>query len=219
MDGVAVVLRANAIERMGNIEGAVSELEVYMGEGRATGRASIRSIIKSMYRWRVCELSHAKAEERHTRKAAKQLEYSVMGGHGTLLFGIGLLLLLGSLVGVYFIVTDSGPGSLVMMAIPGLVLFAIGFKGRRKEKQAAFIRIDGIQGTATLVSATRTGVRINNVPEYALTMKITVEGRAPYEAVTELLVSNASSGILTPGFSTHVRVHPEDPKKFVLELD
>lgn len=219
MDGLAVVLRANAIERLGNVEGAVSELEVYMGEGAASGRAAIKSIIEAMEQWNVCELSYVKAQDKYSQKAAQKAAAIAGGGIGGVFFTLGSALLLGGLVGVFFLFTDLGPGGLAVMGIPGFIFFVLGLLGKRKEKKAAFIRLHGIQGTATLVSATPTGMRVNRIPQYAFTMTIQVEGREPYEAVTKLLVSPQSTAMLTPGFTIPARVHPEDPKEFILEFD
>jgi len=219
MDSLAVALRANATERLGNVEGAVSELEVYMGEGAASGRAAMKSIIEAMQVWHVCELSYTKANEKYAQKAAQKAAAIAGGGVNGAFYTLGSALLLGGLVGVFFLFTGLGPGGLAVMGIPGIILFVVGLLGKRKEKKAAFIRVHGIPATATLVSATPTGMRVNKIPQYLLTMTIKVEGQEPYQARLKLLVNPASTAMLTPGFSIPARVHPEDPKEFILELD
>ena len=105
------------------------------------------------------------------------------------------------------------------MAIPGIILLVIGLRGQAKAKKAAFIRAQGIQGTANLISASPTGLRINRVPQYALKMSIQIPGKEPYEAITKIVVGPAAAGMLTPEFTAPVRVHPKDPTDFILELD
>jgi hypothetical protein len=76
-----------------------------------------------------------------------------------------------------------------------------------------------VRGSGTLISLSRTGARVNKVPQYALTLSIKVEGREPYQAVTKNVLGPAAAASLTPGARLPVRVHPKDPRSCVLEAD
>lgn len=86
-------------------------------------------------------------------------------------------------------------------------------------KRAAYHRAHGKMATATVVNLALTGTRVNNVPQYKVTLKIQLDDQAPYEAKTKLLLNAHSAAQLNAGLQLPARVDPQDPQSVLLELD
>jgi hypothetical protein len=219
MDPLAVVLRANALERSGRVEEAVLELSVYMGEGAASGRKAIEHLLKGYSGFNLCELSYPQAKAKYGQQAARQAAAVASGGIGGVMLVIGGGLLIGGLVGVYFLITGTGQGGLIFMGIPGLILFFMGLNSHKAAKKAARIRMHGKPATGTVVTVAPTGTRINNVRQYELTLSIQSENLAPYQAKTKMLIPESILPQIQPGAQLPVRVDPQNPQDFIVEGD
>jgi len=131
-----------------------------------------------------------------------------------LLVVMGLGFVAGALAFVLFVPQPTG-------AIVGAIWFAMGsgmaffslraLRGRADEER---IRRQGTAATATLLSAARTGLTINNVPQWKLRMRIEGAG-APYEATLKLLTYTPPNN----GASFGVRVDPVKREHVVLSDD
>jgi len=94
----------------------------------------------------------------------------------------------------------------------GFVYFSMrALAGRRDDER---IRREGLRATATLVSATTTGWMINNVPQWALKLRIDGAG-ASYESTMKLTTFNPPPN----GSSFSVRVDPLKKQHIVMADD
>jgi hypothetical protein len=62
-----------------------------------------------------------------------------------------------------------------------------------------------------------TGLSINNVPQFAITMMVQLDGRAPYQATSKILISNPAQ--LVQGSRVALRVDPQNPSDVLIETD
>jgi hypothetical protein len=192
-----------------------------MGEGGAGGRDAVKGVVENYSQWNLCQQSLAQAESQYAQQASQVAAARAGGGVGVIFFFVGILLLAGSAVGIILtIVVDTNMfGMIPGMAIPGAIMFLLGRGMRKAAKQAAYLREHGVSTKGTVVSLQPTGTRINNVPQYRITLSIELEGKAPYEAQTKLLLQPHDAAQLTKGSVLPVRVDPKNPAAVMLELD
>jgi len=62
-----------------------------------------------------------------------------------------------------------------------------------------------------------TGTTVNDVFQMQLVMQVQLEGQAPYQASTKLLMHPHQAAAFSPGTVVPVRVDPKDPSFVVLE--
>jgi LSD1 subclass zinc finger protein len=237
-DPLAAVLRANALERMGDVNGAVNALRSRMSNENAAGRAAIESIVRSNPQLQLCGQSMPIATQGHAQEAAKVASSGAGGGVGLVLMviGGGLLLLAIALVvipaigGVLFALRNGADvgamlGS-VLTGLPmgigpliaGVVMTPLGFALWNGAREAAFMRMHGIQARGVVRNVQATGTRINNVPMMRVNVQVMRDGVAPYEASFTQLMPPGLLIQLTPGTQVPLRVHPQKPDKMILEL-
>jgi hypothetical protein len=94
----------------------------------------------------------------------------------------------------------------------GFVFFSLRALGGRRDDER--IRREGLRATATLLSATTTGWMINNVPQWALKLRIDGAG-ASYETTMKLTTFNPPPN----GASFSVRVDPLKKEHIVMADD
>lgn len=94
----------------------------------------------------------------------------------------------------------------------GFVFFSMRALASRRDDER--IRRDGLRATATVLSATTTGLMINNVPQWAL--KLRIDGAGPsYETTIKL----TTFGPPNDGSTFSVRVDPQKKQHVVLASD
>ena len=116
---------------------------------------------------------------------------------------MGLCFIIGAFGFILFVPAPTGAivGGIWLVVFGGMVFFAMrALRGRADDERIAR---QGTAATATLVSATTTGLTINNVPQWKLRMRIDGLG-APYEASIKLLTFTPPDNGATFG----VRVDP-----------
>jgi LSD1 subclass zinc finger protein len=236
MDSSAAVLRANALEKSGDLEGAVRSLRERMGKAGPTGRQAIEAFVRLTPDLRLCEATLPRASAAHTEQAAK----SAGGGlqiFGGIFMGVGaLLLLLGLGLGAVLtggsVLAGGMGGGMGLAAIPGLlggalagcggpglsglVMLAIGFFVMRHGRASAELRRIGVPAHGTVLAIQPTGMRVNRVPVMALSLRVEREGVAPYEAKLNHTMQGHE---LAVGSRVALRVHPQNPSKLQLETD
>ena len=99
----------------------------------------------------------------------------------------------------------------------GLIFSGIGFAMRKMAQRAQRLRLHGLRGTGTVMGASPTGLSINNVPQFAITMMIQLDGRAPYQATSKILMSSRRRSC--PAARVPVRVDPQNPSDVLIETD
>jgi hypothetical protein len=239
-DPQAAVLRANALERLGDIPNAVQALRSRMSAENAAGRQAIEQYVRLSPRLQLCTQSLPMATQGHAQQAAKVAQSGAGGGVGLVLgiVGIGLLVLaavltLGPIVpGLLFAIGNGGGFNVEALlgsiglgltmslgpGIAGVVMTLVGLGLHRGAKQAAFLRLHGLPARGTIRNVEGTGTRINNVPLLRIHVNVLRDGAAPYDASFTQLASPGLMMQLQPGAQVPLRVHPQNPSKMILEL-
>jgi hypothetical protein len=238
-DPVAAVLRANALERSGDVNAAVAALRARMRSENATGRMVIEEFVRMNPQLQLCPQSLPAALAGHTQQAAKVAESGAGGGVGLILMVVGGgLLLLGLGLGVASVGSavlfeigsgqfTAGPilgalGGAVGMALgpglAGIIMTPLGYALWRGAKEAAYLRTHGLSARGVVRGIAPTGTTINNVPMMRVTVTVMRDDVAPYEASFKQLMGPGMAVQMQPGVQVPLRVHPQKPDKILLEL-
>jgi hypothetical protein len=216
-DAVCAVLRADAYERRGEVARAVELLEAAMSRGMAHSIHTIVEKYQDEFHW--CTQSFARAAERRDAAAAERAASRVTGGTGGLMLAIGLLHLLpgvGLLVWalfsrpIYFF-----PGGVLVAVGGGLALW--GGNELKQQRRAAWVRRHGLRAMGTIVSSSRTGMTVNDVPQMKFVIRVERKDVEPYEAETKLMIEPQDQVRFQPGKRVHLRVDPQRPENVVWE--
>jgi len=228
MDVYCGVMRANAWEKLGRVDVAVFLLDKELKRGAGT----VASIVEKQG---MCPQSYQQAKMQHDQASADKVAASSGGSVGGVLMFVGATqgligvgLLVAAVANYLGLVRVMGPpgnfGAVSGAILPGvimgavaLVLMLIGFNSRRKAKRARYIRLHGKPATAQLTQASRTGTRINNVPQWELHLTVQLPDQAPYQTSTKMVLTDATIANMQ-GKTLHVRVAPDNPSDVVLQL-
>lgn len=85
-----------------------------------------------------------------------------------------------------------------------------------EQQKAQMLMATGVVGQATIDSVTDTGVTINENPQIALGLTVTVPGKDPYQATLTQVVSRLAIAGYQPGATVPVRVSPDDPQVLMI---
>jgi hypothetical protein len=228
MDAACSVLRANAWERLGQVQSAVGLLQQAMAQQGASGRQAISKVIALNAGMRLCEQSHPLAASQHAVVAGQAAAAAVSGGIHKPFFVIGVVCLLASSVCIVLMLTDLifdapsgaafGCGIALVTLLPmGLIFGGIGYAMGKAAAKAERLQAHGIVGTGQVLGAQPTGMAINHVPQMAIRLQIALPGRPPYEATTKMLMSANVAHALVPGAMVSVRVDPDQPSDVLIE--
>jgi hypothetical protein len=211
MDPVAVVLRANALERSGNVQAAQAELSKYMARGNAS---SIEYTIGAMPReWSMCAQSiHiARADvrsavgERAASSAGAGMGWIVMIAGG----GVPAVLL------TIFSVTGQFEWPMLMMLLFPVIFGGMGVRMILHGRRAKEIAQHGLHGRGKVLSVETTGTKINGTPLMQINVQVAVEGHPPVVASVRRLMRGGGELI---GREVAVIWHPKYPSEVVLEV-
>ncbi len=242
LDEAATVIRANALEKLGDVNGAVQLLRERMGRSSAFGRQALEQFVRVYPSLSLCATSLPQASGQHTQVAAKGAAARAGGNVGYILIGVGVVSVLFT-VGIMAITMipmlgmSFAPGmpSGMGLAIGGTELFVcfivgvttvlpvgimglIGWKFIAKSREAAWLRQNGVPAHAQIRSVSTTGTRINNVPVVRIDLGYQSPA-GPQQASSEMLMPFHLQTQLVPGASVPIRVHPQDPSKVLIEMD
>ncbi len=98
------------------------------------------------------------------------------------------------------------------LVLAGLVVWVVVGEGRH-----ARLRATGLAASARVVAARQTGTWVNNNPEVALDLEVSVPGRAPYAATLKAVVPQLNLVAVQPGATLAVRVAPDDAGRLALD--
>jgi hypothetical protein len=233
VDAVCAVLRANAWERVGQVQTAVALLGEQMQTG-AQDRLAIGKIVEKYRDWGLCQQSYPAASSHHNVHAASQAAMRAGGGIHYVFIPLGLLFLLigaaccamlvasplAAMLGYEEVGLAGASTSFALAAtfVPmGLIFGGIGFAMRKAAKRAERLRLHGLRGTGQVMGVSPTGLSINNVPQYAVTMMVQLDGRAPYQATSKILIANPAQ--LVQGSRVALRVDPQNASDVLIETD
>jgi hypothetical protein len=239
MDSVCTAFRANAVERLGDVAGASALLTQFMSRGRQHAQL----LEKTLEYWasmNLCAQSRAPAQMERRQVQAKVAARTTGGGIGpifTILGGLMTLAGAGMLIAGLVIgssspapsghhgkgapppVLQSAESSGLKMAggivlLMGLIFGGVGLPIWKAAKKAQRLALTGERAQARVQSVTPTGLSINEVPQYAISLLVQRTGAAPpYEATVKALGMRVAPGMTVP-----VLVDPQDPKSVILEL-
>ncbi|UJR84953.1 hypothetical protein [Sandaracinus amylolyticus] len=228
------VLRANALERSGRIEEAVASLRADMAEGRLD--AVLVEQIRSRFP-RFALIAQSWPQVNAARASARSK--SAIAFWGPMAFGGIVFLLVGlasfvpaaiGLVLSMFPTAMFGPlapavtsftshasfGSLIfgfVFAASSSIWFGIAWSSYKSGRDAAWLEEHGAPAQARLIAVKQTGIRINDQPIFDLSLRVEMEGRAPYEASLRQLVPFHQLGLMVPGAVLQVKVDPANPTR------
>jgi len=236
-DPTAAVFRANALERLGDMQAAVTALRARMGKENHHGRAAMQKVIEAHPQLQLCPQSFQMAQAGHSQTAAVSASRSADGGIGSIFFYLGLALTIGGLflslgitaasavpalmsgddIGAVFSGAFAGGITGISVLPIGIIFTAVGFFLRKKAKRAAWLRINGISAEGRVRGYSATGTRINNVPVVQVEIEVHHTSAAPYVASLRQLLTPNLAIQLQPGATVPLRVHPQDPADIILE--
>ena len=234
LDNICDVLRANALERTGNAQAAVDALVVAMSKGRAdvTG---ITHILEGFPALRLCTRSFPDAKARVDEAAASRAASSSGGsisrifllvGAVEMLAGLGLAAAAAvhhlGLMSIFEIPPGEGgilapAGAGIFMVLMGAGFIVAGRRAHRRAQKARRLRLEGIEAEGRVVSVRFTGTKINSVPQFEITVSVSLPGKPPYEASSKVLLPQHAASALTPGTVIHIRVDPQNPMEILVE--
>ncbi len=241
-DAICAVLRANALERAGDVPAAIRALATRMGRESAEGRHAIEAFVRSAPELALCPVSLPQALAQHSAVAAKAAEAGAGGGIGTIFFfvGIGILGLgvvmglagfvpivvagfsfthdVGALLGVLGGAVGAGVVMAIGPLIMGGVFTAVGHVLRKGAKNASFLRQHGVRARGRVLGMEPTGTTINDVPMMRVRVTVLRDDAAPYESAFSQLMQPHVAAHLAIGREVPLRVHPTKPDEIMLEM-
>lgn len=212
MDPIAVVLRANAWERLGRVDSAKAELTKFMGRG---GQASaVEAVIGSMPpTFHLCAQSIGVARAEVRQAVGKRAASQAGGAMGWLvaLLGGGLPLV----VLVSMLASEEFEWPALFMLLFPLIFGSMGMRMIRSAKRTKEIAREGLHGRGRIVAVRPTGTRINDVPLMKIDVQVTVNGHPPVMASTKRLIGDGGGHLV--GGEVPVIWHPKYPAEVVLD--
>jgi hypothetical protein len=212
MDAMTAILRANAVEKLGDVAGATALLMEF-ASSRGGGMGVVESFVKRFpAHLQVCARSIGAAQG-----AQRQKVVAGAGGTGW----IGWVILLAGLTPAVIVVPLVIVGEAPIFALIFAVVFPLAFGGWglkmiKAAKRSKTIAQTGIRCTAKILAVNMTGTRINGVPLMRIDMLVTVPGRPPVPAsTTKLLQPQHAAGLA--GREVSVMWSPAYPTEAVLE--
>ncbi|MCZ7686177.1 MAG: hypothetical protein M5U28_48420 [Sandaracinaceae bacterium] len=237
-DPTAAVLRANALERLGNLQAAVQALRDRMGKESVGGRATMEAIVAAHPELALCAQSFPLATQGHAQLAADAMSSQSGGGVGAIFYYVGLgIIVLGALLAVGLFaamslsgLSDAGGAELglgvgafsafmaLVCTVPlGAIFFFVGRALKKKGEKAAWLRVHGIQAKGRVRGVSPTGMSINDVPMMRIEVEVLHPQVAPYLARFELLFDASMASTFAPGALVPLRVHPQQPADVIVE--
>jgi tetratricopeptide (TPR) repeat protein len=235
LDGSACALRANALEKLGDVASATRELRTGFDRNPML-RAAIEKFIEVHPSFGLCPLCLQQARSGRAQVAASAAAASAGGGRvfawvfliiggleltvAAVLGAIELAPLLGfELFGGPPATNDPMPFISLLLGGMGLLFFGVGLFAFLAGRNAARIRLSGIRGQAKVLLLVPTNMSVNDMPLVKVQVSIELPGRAPYTAESRMVMQGMLLARAVPGASVPVRVDPKRPSKFILELD
>lgn len=243
LDVAAGVLRANAWEKLGRLDVAVPQLTALMA--KPGHRDAVAGALGNYPSLGLCAQARVHAESTAGQARAQAATASAGGGAGKIfkLVGLGLsafgalsigLGLAFSVAGAVSVDTSGKDGAWMLLpgllpglmvgGITGVTLLSVGlpffFIGRHFERTAASaaqLQLEGRRCRGQIVGVERTGMTVNDVPQYRIAIRVFPTQGASYEASTVMLLPHHDLVRLTPGVEVPLRVAPNDPSKVALE--
>ncbi|HZO13495.1 MAG TPA: hypothetical protein VFB62_09550, partial [Polyangiaceae bacterium] len=214
-DALCAIIRANAYERMGQVQTAVEQL-VQLATRMPGGAQLITMILDANRHLNLCPHASQLAQQQ-----LGQMQTQAVRTRGGFKFGcifipvfVGGFALAGAMGLVQQYVDESYATILMTAMVVGFIILTFVLVFGSLYKMGALrkrLREQGVAGNAQLLGASETGTRVNNQPLVELTLMVSLPGRSPYTAIHREIVSNINLGRLAPGTNLPVRVDANDP--------
>jgi len=247
MDSTCLVFRANAIEKLGDVQAATAMLSQHT-TNRPDHATRLDKTFEYWAPFGLCAASRAPAQAVRQEQKARTAGASGGGSVGTVFAVLGSIM---GVVGVGLLITalvvsrGSSSGAPVaahhakgmhappqpapsvnttavvmpfampggILTLMGIIFSAVGFPLQRAAAKARRIALTGERAQAQVQGSQPTGLAINNVPQYALTLLVQRAGGAPpYVATVKVLGARAVAGMTVP-----VMIDPQDPSSVILD--
>jgi hypothetical protein len=210
MDPLAVVLRANAWERLGRVDAAQNELTKLMGRNRA---AAVEMVVGALPReWSACaqsiEVARTEVRQLVGARAASQAGGAFIGW---------ILLVVGSIpLGIVVLMIASGEleWPMLLMLIAPLILGPLGWGMIAAARRTKEIAEHGLHGAGRIVAVSPTGTRINDTPLMRIDVQIAIAGHPEVMASAKRLMHGGGELV---GQQVAVIWHPKYPNDVVLD--
>jgi hypothetical protein len=244
MEPVLVAIRANAVEQLGDVQGAATLLFAFINIS-ALNAQRMEQVLDYWSPFGLCTQCRGLAQtERRQEQAARATASTggitgiVFAGTGLLMTVVGIGLLIGGLLsgmsshsapppnaGKHGHVTppppvvSSGPNMGLLMPggillLMGLIFSAVGIPIYRSGKRAQRLAMTGERAKAQVLSASPTGMSINDVPQIAFDLLVQRPGaQPPYKARVKAL----GALHVQKGATVSVLVDPQDPSTVIFE--
>ncbi len=234
IEPLAIIFRANALERIGDLEAATEQLTALMLAGHGAGQKMVTKVIGRYQDWGLCQQSFPLAQAKANQMAAKASASVASGGIGSIFYYVGLAMLIPGLFGgLVFMLQSLGADSVLRLlpaglsdglgaaAIPllitGFIMATIGRKAKLAAAKAAYLRVHGVPATATVTNLSRTGTTVNDVPQMRIHLSVQLKDQAPYDASVKMYLDAHQLASFAPGTKVSVRVDPNNPQELVIE--
>jgi hypothetical protein len=212
MDAMTAILRANAVEKLGDVAGATALL-LEFASSRGGGMGVVEMFVKLFpAQLQVCAQSIAAAQGAHRQQV-------VAGAGGT--GWIGWIILGAGLTPAFIVVPLVITGEAPIFALIFAVVFPLAFGGWglkmiKAARRSKLIAQTGQRCTARILAVNMTGTTINNVPLMRIELQVMAPGRPPVPAsTTKLLQPQHAAGLA--GREVSVIWSPAYPDEAVLE--
>jgi hypothetical protein len=210
MDAMTAILRANAVEKLGDVQGATALLMQFAG---GHGFGVVDTFVKLFpAHLQVCARAIAAAQGQHRQQVVSS------AGSGS---WIGWVILFAGLTPAFIVIPLIIAGEAPIFALIFAIIFPVAFGGWglkmiKAAKRSKIIAQTGVRGTGRILAVNLTGTYINNVPQMRIDMQVTVPGRPPVQAsCTKLLQPQHAAGLA--GREVNVMWSPAYPNEVVLE--
>jgi hypothetical protein len=210
MDAMTALLRANAVEKLGDVAGATALLLQFAG---THGMGVVDMFVKLFPpQLQMCARSIAAAQGQHRQQVVAS------AGSGS---WIGWVILLAGCSPIFIVVPLIIAGEAPIFAAIFAIVFPLAFGGWglkmiKAAKRSKLIAQTGTRGTGRILAVNMTGTTINNVPQMRIEMQVTVPGRPPVQAsCLKLLQPQHAAGLV--GRDVNVMWSPAYPNEAVLE--
>ncbi len=234
VEPTCVAFRANAVERLGDVQGASALLSQYMSN-RPDHTTMLEKTFEHWALFQLCAQSRGSALTVRKEQKAATASARSGGGVGAIFAFVGVTM---ALIGIGLLIASvvasapaarKGKGahltpaatSSSAYAMPGGILLLMGviFSGvgipiYRSAARARRLALTGEKAQAQVLGMQPTGLAINNVPQYAITLLVQRAGGAPpYQATVKVLGTT-----VRPESTVPVLLDPKDPSQVILDL-
>ncbi len=224
-DIVCGVLRANALEKTGQLNLAVQQLSFWTD----TAGGAVQQVIAANAGLGLCFQSMVRVNQRAQQRANQQAQMEANVVQTTTGFRFGCLFLplfLGGfaipiiLGGAERFLGAADAENIAPIVIGGYLVCAflvVAVTLSKGARSRAHLKKVGIRGSATLISLKATGTQVNDQPQMLLRLKVEAPGQPAFIAEHREVISHAQLPQMVPGATMMVLYNPNDRAQLVIE--